>query len=60
MAQRYQALVKPWAIYRTGLSQGVCIARFKSRNDADGHLSILQRTGANYYTIVYDPNPDEQ
>jgi hypothetical protein len=58
MAQRYQAIVRPWAIYRTGLSQSICVARFKSRVDADGHLAILKRTNENY-TIMYDPKPDE-
>ncbi len=52
-AQRYQSLIKPWAIYRTGLNKSVCVARYKSRNDADGHLALLRRNGGEY-TIMYE------
>jgi hypothetical protein len=58
MAQRYQVLIKPWAIYRSnGLVTNVCVARFKSRSDAEGHLSLLRRTGQQF-ELLFDPHSD--
>lgn len=40
----YQIKLRPWAIYRiTDTVSHVCIGRFKSRSDAEGHLTVLRR-----------------
>lgn len=52
----YQQVLHPWAIYRlTGAVTHVCIGRFRSRSDAEGHLIILRRTlPTGRFEIVFD------
>jgi hypothetical protein len=52
----YKDSLKPWAVARLGANlQWTSIARYKSRSDADGHLSLLrQRVSDLEFKVVFD------
>ena len=52
----YKDSLMPWAVVRLGENlQWVIIARYKSRSDADGHLSLLrQRVPEIEFKVVFD------
>ena len=52
----YKDRLKPWAIARQCQNfQGIIIARYKSRSDADGHLLLLRQRVPNVEVkVVFD------
>lgn len=39
----YRADLKPWAVFRTNATvQNICVARFRTRSDAESYMSILR------------------
>lgn len=51
----YQDAIRPWAVYRCRVSGNICVARFRTRSDADAYMSILRGlTPSNVFEVVFD------
>ncbi|WP_168507046.1 hypothetical protein [Anabaena sp. UHCC 0187] len=52
----YQDLLKPWAVFC--LKEAfchVCVARFRSRTDAEQYRSLMSRANSKFfYEVVFD------
>lgn len=53
----YKKCLKPWVVARQlPTLQWAIIARYRSRNDADGHLQLLRQRVPNLkFTVVFAP-----
>lgn len=57
---KYQDSLRPWAVYRCRVSGNICVARFRTRSDADAYMSILHRlTPSTIFEVVFDKEPAE-
>ncbi|MHC5740247.1 hypothetical protein [Nostoc sp.] len=55
----YRDDLRPWAIFqRLPNSENVCVARLRTRSDADAYTSIL-RQGGGKFEVVFDHQPQE-
>ncbi|MBD2093358.1 hypothetical protein H6F67_26285 [Microcoleus sp. FACHB-1515] len=52
----YADFIQPWCVIRVHQGQASVIARFRSRNDADGHVHILNRHLPGTYQVQYQPS----
>ncbi|WP_168502850.1 hypothetical protein [Anabaena sp. UHCC 0187] len=52
----YQDLLKPWAVFCLKESvRHVCVARFRTRIDAEQYRSLISRANSNFfYEVVFD------
>jgi hypothetical protein len=52
----YQTLLKPWAVIRwLSPIQRTVVVRFRSRSDADGHVSILRQLMPHaQFEVIFD------
>ena len=50
----YQDDLRPWAIFqRLPNSENICVARLRTRTDADAYTSLL-RQGGGQFEVVFD------
>ncbi|WGV23359.1 hypothetical protein [Halotia branconii] len=57
----YRPDLRPWAVFRrVSAVDNICVARFRTRPDADAYMSILRRLtpGANFQ-VVFDKLPQQ-
>lgn len=54
----YRDEIRPWVIYRLMPNgENACVARLRTRTDADAYASIL-RQGGGYFQVMFDqPQP---
>ncbi|MBD2435836.1 hypothetical protein [Nostoc sp. FACHB-110] len=51
----YRTELRPWAIFRCRVSGNICVARFRSRTDADAYMSILcGLSPGEIFEVVFD------
>ncbi|BAT56391.1 hypothetical protein NOS3756_53960 [Nostoc sp. NIES-3756] len=49
----YRDEIRPWAIFRCG-DKNICVARFRTRSDADSYMSILRRMTSGKFVVAFD------
>ncbi|MBH8576973.1 hypothetical protein I8752_29120 [Nostocaceae cyanobacterium CENA369] len=55
----YRDEIRPWAIFQYLPSgENVCVARLRTRPDADAYASLL-RQGGGSYQVLFDVQPQE-
>ncbi|BAY16900.1 hypothetical protein NIES21_27340 [Anabaenopsis circularis NIES-21] len=51
----YRTEIRPWAIFNCRLSGNICVARFRTRSDADAYMTILrQLSPSGNFEVVFD------
>lgn len=51
----YRTDLRPWAIFRCRVSGNICVARFRTRPDADAYMSILRGLSpGEVFEVVFD------
>ncbi|NEU77455.1 hypothetical protein PI95_034610 [Hassallia byssoidea VB512170] len=62
MEPKYKPNANPWAIFRCfEPTRQVCVARFRRRSEADGHIKTLRRMIPDAsFQVVFDSQGDNQ
>ncbi|HLP89251.1 MAG TPA: hypothetical protein VK184_11760 [Nostocaceae cyanobacterium] len=50
----YRTKLSPWAIFRLRTPVNICVARFRSRTEAEEYLRVLRRLSKERYQLVFD------
>ncbi|HLO83418.1 MAG TPA: hypothetical protein VK203_00210 [Nostocaceae cyanobacterium] len=54
----YRTRLAPWAIFRLLTPVNVCVARFRTRPEAEEYLKVLRRLSPERYQLVFDIGRD--
>lgn len=50
----YRDEIRPWAVFSRHGLKNICVARFRSRSDADAYLSILSSISSGCFVVAFD------
>jgi hypothetical protein len=50
----YRDEIRPWAVFSRHGMKNICVARFRTRSDADAYMSILCRLSSSNFVVVFD------
>jgi hypothetical protein len=50
----YRTRLAPWAIFRLATPVNVCVARFRTRPEAEEYLKVLHRLSQEQYQLIFD------
>lgn len=60
MTSAYRNNLKPWAIFQCNSPSNICVARFRSRRNAEEYVRILRQISPNSdFQIVFDREHQE-
>lgn len=55
----YRDEIRPWAVFRCHVTGNICVARFRTRSDADSYMSLLRRLTPGSFVVAFDMQQEE-
>lgn len=50
----YRDEIRPWAIFSCHGFKNICVARFRTRTDADSYVSLLRSVSSGHFVVAFD------